>query len=185
MVKKWSYDKGCRCDLCKEAKSSYNRKKYPSLHPRDTTNIEEKTRICHVCKMKKSLDEYGAHKGRLLDKMYECKSCHNLRGKINKNKPSQRFAIYRNGAKTRKIDFELSFEQFMTLWEKSCYYCGSEINGIGIDHKDPSKGYNIDNIVPCCTQCNRAKTIQTTEDFISMCIKVAKRFEDRIVGPSQ
>ena len=182
---KWYYDKGCRCELCKKAKAEHWVKMNPDFKRRDTTRVQENTRECYVCGIRKSLNDFGADKKRYLGKSYQCKECHNRRGNLNKNKPSQRFTTYRSGAKTRKIDFELSFEQFMELWEKPCYYCGKDINGIGIDRKDPSKGYNVDNIVSCCTQCNRAKTIQTTEDFISMCIKVAKRFENCTVGLNQ
>jgi 5-methylcytosine-specific restriction endonuclease McrA len=156
----------------------------PNAKRRNTTNVENNDRECIICRKRKPLEEFGRDKKRLLGRMYECKECHNRRGRLNKNKPGQRFAVYKSGARVRKIKFELSYKQFMTLWGKPCYYCGVEIDGIGLDRKDPSVGYNINNIVPCCTQCNRAKTIQTTDDFISMCIKVAKRFDNHIVDPN-
>ena len=234
---KWYYDKGCRCELCKDAKSKSWKKCHPNARPRATnmvdgtrrcykcgvikslndfsnskkllfgksyeckvchnerartskkiyepltTGIDGVTRRCSICKETKPLDTFGLDKYRMLGRSYECKDCHNRRGRVNKNKPGQRFSTYRSGAKFRHIEFDLSFKQFMIFWCKSCYYCGTEINGIGLDRKDSKDGYNMDNIVPCCRQCNMAKTIQTPEQFISMCLKVAKKFQDHIVGP--
>jgi len=182
---KWYYDKGCRCEECKKAKSEYWHKQNPDAKPRTTTNVEDNTRLCHVCKKRKSLEDYGRCKGRFLDKMYECKDCHNERSKKNKNTPGQRFSTYRSGAKVRKIKFDISFKQFMKFWCKPCYYCGTDIDGIGLDRKDSNDGYNIGNIVSCCSRCNRSKTIQTADDFISMCLKVADKFQNRIVGPTR
>lgn len=180
---KWGYDKGCRCDICKKAKSIFWHKSHPDAKPPTTTNVKEGTRLCKRCNTRKPLDAFGLNKSRMLGRCYECRVCHNRRGKENKNTPTQRFSTYRWGANTRKISFRLSFEQFMLFWNKSCYYCGSDINGIGLDRKDPQGGYEIKNVIPCCCRCNRAKTIQTTEQFISMCQMVAERFKDCIVDP--
>lgn len=35
----------------------------------------------------------------------------------------------------------------------------------GLDRVDPSQGYTIDNIVPACIICNRAKADMTIEGF--------------------
>ena len=44
-----------------------------------------------------------------------------------------------------------------------------------MDRVDNSAGYSVENVVPCCWECNgmRAKTSQT--DFIDMCKRVAAR----------
>jgi len=178
----WSYGKGCRCDLCKKVKSVDWKKRHPNARPR-TTNLVTGTRICYVCKEEKPLEEFCSNKNRRisLGRSNECKRCHNLRSKRNKNTPKHRFESYVSGAKVRKIQFNLSFEEFESFWNKSCYYCGTDIDGIGLDRKDSGDGYNMNNIVPCCTQCNRAKTIQTTDQFIEMCKKVAEKFKHYIV----
>lgn len=176
----WGYTKGCRCGLCKKAKSNseYPDKKEP------TTNLVDGTRKCIVCGEIKPLEEFHKNSHEFLGRDYRCKPCKNRISRENKNTPKHRFSTYISGAKTRKIQFELTFEEFKTFWNKPCYYCDTLITGIGLDRKDPSKGYQKDNVVPCCAQCNRAKTIQTTDQFIEMCKKVAKKFEHYIVSPS-
>lgn len=183
--KKWSYDKGCRCSKCREAKNLAVRKQYGRQPQKVTTDVIAGTRKCYVCKEIKLLEEFGANKNRraYLGRSNDCKICKNKRSRENKNKPEQRFSVYKSGARVRKIEFNLSFEQFMHFWCLPCYYCSSIINGIGLDRKDPKRGYDIENIVPCCGRCNRAKTIQTTEEFISMCLKVAEKFKNHIVDP--
>ena len=181
---KWSYDKGCRCDLCKEAKSAYWHKKHPDTKKPDTTNVIDQTRRCHGCGVVKPLTEYGVHTGRLLNLSYECKECHRSRCRGNKNKPWQRYSTYKSSANVRDIPFLLSFEEFNEYWNKPCYYCGDEIQGIGLDRIDSEGPYSIENIRPCCALCNKAKLVLSEEAFISMCLKIARRFDSRIADLS-
>ena len=178
----WGYEKGCRCKECIKAKSDYWHKQHPDAKP-PTTDIENQIRKCIYCNEIKSLEYFPKNRREFLGRAYDCKLCHNKRSRENKNTPQHRYSTYKSSAKVRNIKFDLSFEEFNSFWNKSCYYCGTEINGIGLDRKDPKDGYNLNNIVPCCAQCNRAKTIQTTEEFISMCKKVAKKFENYIMSP--
>jgi hypothetical protein len=87
--------------------------------------------------------------------------------------PHSKFLIYKNSAKSRGIPFELTFEQFMTFWQKPCYYCGNSIPTIGLDRVDNTKGYTMDNVVPCCKVCNRLKTSFPQDVFIEQCQKIA------------
>lgn len=95
---------------------------------------------------------------------------------------------YRQGAKSRGYEFNLSREQFVDISSKACYYCG-ELGSLsmktdcydysynGIDRVDNEIGYEFDNCVPCCKFCNRAKFTYSQEYFIEMCKKVAKENE--------
>jgi hypothetical protein len=90
---------------------------------------------------------------------------------------------YRHVAKARGLEFLLSKEQVDYLTTQSCKYCGISPRTVcdvlkssiydsdkfrwnGIDRIDNTRGYTIDNAVPCCTQCNRAKLDQTYEQFM-------------------
>lgn len=93
------------------------------------------------------------------------------------------FDIYKYSAKKKGHDFNLTEEQFNEITQKDCYYCGAKPNNIakrillnqrkdsddyiynGIDRVDNSKGYTIDNIVPCCKICNFAKKNMSQKDF--------------------
>lgn len=180
---KWGYDKGCRCDECKKAKASYWHKQHPNAKP-PVTDIEKQLRKCSWCNEIKSLDEFPRNIREFLGRNYYCKPCHNKRSRENKNIPQSRFTTYQWGAKIRKLSFDLSLEEFMLFWNKPCYYCENEIDGIGLDRKDSSIGYNLNNIVPCCWRCNKSKSDQTTYQFIQMCLKISEKFKDYVVSSS-
>ena len=185
----WYYSKGCRCDACVDSNIEYRREriKQRSIKGklRITTDIIEMTRICYVCKNAKSLSEFCRNSNRRasMGRSHECRVCHNLRGRRNKNTPAHRFLTYKNGAKARGIKFDLSFDQFIAFWKKNCYYCDDPIDGIGLDRIDSDGSYVVENVRACCSVCNRGKTTKTSEAFILMCIKVAKKFENHIVPP--
>lgn len=90
------------------------------------------------------------------------------------------FRDYYNGAKQRNLEFKLNEEQFKEFTTKDCFYCGREPYNIrynqsksegylytGIDRIDSSKGYIENNIVPCCTICNKMKSNIKSEDFLN------------------
>ncbi len=97
------------------------------------------------------------------------------------------YCTYRSGAKNRNLSFELSKEQFKQFLYSDCYYCGSPpVNKMtykdkfimynGVDRKNNSRGYTLDNVVPCCRRCNLAKKESSLEEFIDMCRQVAALF---------
>lgn len=81
--------------------------------------------------------------------------------------PDYRYLAYKKTSYVRGINFNLSFEQFLTFWNKPCNYCGSKIDGVGIDRVDNKIGYELKNCVPCCTRCNTYKMTDYTSDFFS------------------
>lgn len=86
---------------------------------------------------------------------------------------------YKKGAERRRIGFYLSKEEFASFWQKDCYYCGVRIKTIGIDRRDSSGSYEIENTLPCCSQCNTMKWDMNTQDFINKCIKITNKHERR------
>jgi len=86
----------------------------------------------------------------------------------------------KRGAESRNLSFLLSPSEHSTLVKKPCYYCGVDASfrkGIyknlfkyprkahGVDRIDNSKGYILENCVPCCSICNKAKRTMTVEEF--------------------
>lgn len=91
---------------------------------------------------------------------------------------NQIYNSMRNNARSRGYKFNLTKEQVMGITQENCTYCGTapyqitkdpRYNGQftynGIDRVDNTKGYTIDNVVPCCGRCNRAKDIHDIENF--------------------
>lgn len=91
------------------------------------------------------------------------------------------FYAYQKSAKRRNISFVLTEEEFKSLTLLPCFYCGKEPSQIyksnkygngnyiynGIDRVNNSLGYILDNCVPCCGICNRAKDVMTKEEFLN------------------
>lgn len=85
-----------------------------------------------------------------------------------------------NNAESRNMDFCLTKEQVREISQKKCFYCGKEpsqrikskLHRVvgdfiynGIDRVDNTKGYTIDNCVPCCKTCNWCKVDRTVDEF--------------------
>ena len=71
--------------------------------------------------------------------------------------PAGKLSSYKRGAKQRGHEFRLTREQFESFWQKPCTYCGTDIETIGLDRMDSSKGYTMENVTPCCFGCNARK----------------------------
>jgi hypothetical protein len=83
-----------------------------------------------------------------------------LNDRIQARKPQNRFEKSRRTAFKRNYLWELTFEQWLVLVDKvNCHYCCGplEAAGSGLDRKDNTKGYILDNVVPCCKSCNIIK----------------------------
>ena len=111
------------------------------------------------------------------------KSCGCLKGGNNKlilGLASLRQALrsYKQIARKRECKWDLTEEQFAELTQQDCYYCGAKPANIfnqkgsngeyiynGLDRVDNSKGYTMDNVVPCCKICNIAKNNMTLKSF--------------------
>jgi len=91
---------------------------------------------------------------------------------------------YKTAARKRGYAWNLTEAEFSAITKENCYYCGispskehtaGKFNGFyvynGIDRVDNTLGYSTENVVACCTECNRAKMDRDKEEFI----KWAKR----------
>lgn len=88
------------------------------------------------------------------------------------------YLSYKRASKKREIEFNIDYEFFKELASKNCHYCNvkpsqkcqkPQTNGPfiynGLDRVDSNLGYKIDNVVPCCKDCNYAKRVMSVEDF--------------------
>ena len=89
--------------------------------------------------------------------------------------------------------FSAGLEKFVELVTSKCFYCGCDPDSIttvcrytkygtgcfkhlGLDRVDNIKGYELENIVPCCWRCNNAKWTYSVEEFKSWIESVYKNF---------
>ena len=82
-----------------------------------------------------------------------------------------KYSHFKNNAIIRGINFDLSKEEVLSLCSSKCFYCGKD-RCLGIDRIDNSKGYTIDNCVPCCTTCNYMKRILQRDEFLDHVKKI-------------
>lgn len=96
--------------------------------------------------------------------------------RIWRQTPKGRYSRYKETAQRRGIKWNLTLEQFMHFWQTPCRYCGEKIKTVGLDRIDNNKGYEINNVFPCCTDCNKFKREYPLQYLISKCKKISKRF---------
>jgi hypothetical protein len=96
---------------------------------------------------------------------------------------------YKRRALRRNVAWSLLDDDFFSLTNECCHYCGIEpstsTSGIynrgnnghflynGIDRKDSSLGYFLENCLPCCGKCNKAKYTMAYDEF--------QKYIDRLV----
>lgn len=113
----------------------------------------------------------------------DVKSCGCLKEERGKDKRLRSFgniySSYKQHAREKSLEFNLTKEQFLELSQKDCTYCGIPPSNAykdsrgdgdlfiynGIDRIDSSMGYFPENCNPCCKRCNVTKNNMTLEDF--------------------
>jgi len=160
--------------MCKLCSNAYGRARRRIPEARQKMREYEKRR-------NKTEARKNQVKRRCIEQASSIKKYYQIKGQTVRG----RYARYKGTAKHRNIEFNLSFLEFMKLWQKNCHYCNSEIKTIGLDRIDNTKGYTVNNIVSCCTYCNKMKLDRTTEQFIQHVEKIyllkVERFNERMV----
>jgi hypothetical protein len=96
---------------------------------------------------------------------------------INENKKAdkvQNYKVYQHSANLKQLEFTLTFEDYVSLSEMPCYYCGiiEERGFNGIDRTDQTVGYLLSNCVSCCQMCNYIKGSLSEQTFIKRAIHI-------------
>jgi hypothetical protein len=83
-------------------------------------------------------------------------------------------------AKLRKLDWTINFTEFVALHSSVCHYCGYPLpeTGSGLDRTDNAKGYSSNNVVPCCTTCNRTRGNRFSFEEMLTLGPIIKRIKD-------
>jgi hypothetical protein len=92
---------------------------------------------------------------------------------------------YKIGARERGLPWELTEDDFKRLTSSPCFFTGRLPSTVstagsgeiyvynGIDRLDNTKGYTLDNCVPCCHEINMLKKDWTYDKFLELCQEVA------------
>jgi hypothetical protein len=103
----------------------------------------------------------------------------------------QAFNNMRQNAHKRGIPWALPDDILEHLCAQNCRYCNAPPANAGllkfkkqyvysgIDRTDNTKGYTVDNVVPCCSVCNMAKSDLTMSDFITWVERISQNLLNR------
>ena len=84
---------------------------------------------------------------------------------------------YQYKSKHRNLSFSLTLEEFESLINKPCHYCGESVEPRGLDRVDNRIGYinngQIQNCVAACSECNFMKKDMLKHRFIDRAVKIA------------
>lgn len=95
---------------------------------------------------------------------------------------------YKGHARDKGREFNLTYKDFQNITHCNCYYCNAEPTYVpqlkkycknsepqklnGVDRIDSTKGYTLDNCVPCCALCNQMKSNIEQETFLKQIAKI-------------
>jgi hypothetical protein len=86
------------------------------------------------------------------------------------------YRVYKKNANSRNLNFNLTIKEFKEICQNKCFYCGYQPIGTynGIDRINSDLHYTLDNCISCCRICNIMKNDKNKDDFIKICIHIAK-----------
>ena len=133
---------------------------------------------CQRCKEHKLFTEFASMRDSEDGYAKWCKSCKSLYDKerypllkaqiiARQATVHSKFLKYQREARARNHSWNLSYDQFVSLWQQPCVYCGKDISTIGIDRVDSNVGYEIKNCVACCGTCNLMKFTLPKDEWIA------------------
>jgi len=115
-----------------------------------------------------------------------CRTCINKWKKDNffkyRSKPSNRWSFAKKENKRRNFEFLIPLEEYILLISKKCFYCNDKIGcvsketGIGLDRINNKKGYTLNNVVPCCGDCNYHRQDTWTVEEAKIAINAVLQF---------
>jgi len=96
-------------------------------------------------------------------------------------KPSYRYSALKRAAKDAGLGFNITKEQHTIFLQQVCSYCSKALNPLGhaLDRKDPSKGYLVENVVPCCADCNSVKSDVLTYEEMKAAMKAVLKVREQ------
>ena len=76
--------------------------------------------------------------------------------------------------RTEGRDWNLNFDDWNRLTLLPCHYCGGSPKARrGLDRVDNNVNYVLENVVPCCWDCNKGKSDKTDAEYITHCMNFA------------
>jgi len=172
-----------RCVVCLEKDRENDRAKRSKAVEQNAQieqNVIEIThKYCTTCCKECVIDDFIGEKNntitmtckacRIQNKIQDAKRNKENRYTLSKQNIFTNYSGYIKDACSRNIPFDLTFEQYIDIVCKPCYYCDMtelEKGFNGIDRKNSDIGYIVENCVSCCKMCNKLKGTLDDNCFI-------------------
>ena len=93
-----------------------------------------------------------------------------------REKTSCRLSNLRSSSKKRGHTCDLTEDEYASLIELPCHYCGGTLarTGSGLDQRKAGYGYSTVNAVPCCPWCNNVKSDAISDGEMSEIVNLLK-----------
>lgn len=128
---------------------------------------------CRMCQKRRWL---STDKLVLRDKRREYRKTLTGKASVHKSRKKVQYRYSHLLCRARDKDYpvSISFEEYADIVKLPCFYCGDPLptTGSGIDRVDSEIGYCKDNVRPCCSHCNLAKSVWTESEFKDWVIKI-------------
>lgn len=136
-------------------------------HDRSIHLFNEATVLkCPACKIVKPKSEFPERKSYSDRRHRRCNQCLAKRSFDGRSTEFGRFRNAKAIATYRGIPWRLSEENYTAIRKLPCHYCGGPLlpGGLALDRKDSADVYRLENVVPCCGDCNTVKGVRFTVD---------------------
>lgn len=142
---------------------------------------DRKSIYCKMCEQVRCEQYRNSTKGRQNRIDYRKKIKGSAREKVNRNRAvrriGNRFRMNISVAARRGKSWTITIDQYKHLMQMPCHYCGGPLpeTAFGLDRLDNKVGYELQNVVPCCTLCNMARRDQFTSEEMKLFVGPAIR----------
>ena len=157
----------CRCTDCLKVK---NVAAFPKNRQNKLTGHHY---YCLSCNSMRSKESYKKPHVKARIKRSQRKWFESPRGRVSQKRSRYklsrgfgRFSYAKSRAKKLGWSFTLLRPEYEFLIKQACFYCSGPLpeTSVGLDRLDHLRGYEINNVVPCCRPCNVAKSDHFTVD---------------------
>lgn len=92
--------------------------------------------------------------------------------------PKKKYDYIKKRSKKKGLKIDAK-ELLLPLLYQCCHYCGDSQKRIGLDRIDNSKGYTLDNVLPCCPTCNVIRGVDLTVEEMVEVAKLLKKLRKK------
>ena len=144
--------------------------------------------ICKTCK--REFDSVRAHKQFCSRKCYKnnvhVKAKYADRTKVYLKKYNltieRKYTQLQAKCKHKNYKLDITLDKYKSLIKDGCFYCSSTLDktGVSLDRLNNDNGYTVDNVVPCCGNCNQIRNKHLTHEEMIVAMKAVLQF--RMLG---